>query len=196
MNICVYGASSSVIAGVYIKPVEILGTKLADRGHTLIFGGGKHGLMGAAARGVKTGGGKIIGVVPEFLASSGVIYEECDEVIYTETMRERKAVMESKADAFVITPGGPGTLDEFFEILTLKQLGRHSKPIAVLNTCGYYDDLIKQLRSSVLKHFISPDNLKLFAVFDSQGKLLDYLEANPTADFVTEELRYTAKETE
>lgn len=194
MNICIYGASSSVIAGVYINSVEILGFKLAKRGHNLVFGGGTHGLMGAAARGVKSGGGKIIGVVPEFLASGGVIYKDCDEIIYTETMRERKAVMESKADAFVITPGGPGTLDEFFEILTLKQLGRHSKPIAVLNTCGYYDNLIKQLESSVHKHFISPDNLKLFAVFESQDKLLDYLETNPTAEFVTEELRYTQKE--
>ena len=194
MNICIYGASSSVIAGVYVNPVEILGTKLAQRGHNLIFGGGKYGLMGAAARGTKKGRGKIIGVVPEFLASGGVIYEECDEVIYTETMRERKAIMESRADAFIITPGGPGTLDEFFEILTLKQLGRHSKPIAILNTCGYYDNLIKQLESSVLKHFISPDNLKLFESFDSQDRLLDYLETNPTSDFITEELRYTGKE--
>ena len=193
MNICIYGASSSIIAGAYINPVEELGARLAKRGHTLGFGGGKYGLMGAAVRGVKAAGGRALAVVPEFLASGGIIYEDCDEIVYTDTMRRRKEIMEDRADAFIITPGGPGTLDEFFEILTLKQLGRHKKPIAVFNVCGYYDNLIKQLENAVREHFMSPENLKLFGVFQSSDRLISYLEENRDVFFETAELRYTKR---
>ena len=193
MNICIYGASSSIIAGAYINPVEELGARLAKRGHTLVFGGGKYGLMGAAVRGVKAAGGRALAVGPEFLASGGIIYEDCDEIVYTDTMRRRKEIMEDRADAFIITPGGPGTLDEFFEILTLKQLGRHKKPIAVFNVCGYYDNLIKQLENAVREHFMSPENLKLFGVFQSSDRLISYLEENRDVFFETAELRYTKR---
>ena len=193
MNICIYGASSSIIAGAYINPVEELGARLAKRGHTLVFGGGEYGLMGAAVRGVKAAGGRALAVVPEFLASGGIIYEDCDEIVYTDTMRRRKEIMEDRADAFIITPGGPGTLDEFFEILTLKQLGRHKKPIAVFNVCGYYDNLIKQLENAVREHFMSPENLKLFGVFQSSDRLISYLEENRDVFFETAELRYTKR---
>ena len=193
MNICIYGASSSIIAGAYINPVEELGARLAKRGQTLGFRGGKYGLMGAAVRGVKAAGGRALAVVPEFLASGGIIYEDCDEIVYTDTMRRRKEIMEDRADAFIITPGGPGTLDEFFEILTLKQLGRHKKPIAVFNVCGYYDNLIKQLENAVREHFMSPENLKLFGVFQSSDRLISYLEENRDVFFETAELRYTKR---
>lgn len=144
-------------------------------------------------RGVKAAGGRALAVVPEFLASGGIIYEDCDEIVYTDTMRRRKEIMEDRADAFIITPGGPGTLDEFFEILTLKQLGRHKKPIAVFNVCGYYDNLIKQLENAVREHFMSPENLKLFGVFQSSDRLISYLEENRDVFFETAELRYTKR---
>lgn len=176
MNICLYGASSSAIAKAYVNPTEELGAKIAERGHTLIYGGGAAGLMGAAARGAYSLGGKIIGVVPSFLNVDGILFDNCSELIFTETMRERKALMEQKSDAFIMTPGGVGTFDEFFEIITLKQLGRHSKPIAVFNINGYFDSLIAQLKNAVHKQFMNPEIFELFISTDRADKLLDYLE--------------------
>lgn len=176
MNICLYGASSSAIAKAYVNPTEELGAKIAERGHTLIYGGGAAGLMGAAARGAYSRGGKIIGVVPSFLNVDGILFDNCTELIFTETMRERKALMEQKSDAFIMTPGGVGTFDEFFEILTLKQLGRHSKPIAVFNINGYFDSLISQLENAVHKQFMNPEIFELFISTDRADRLIDYLE--------------------
>ena len=176
MNICLYGASSNAIAKSYINPTEELGAKLAERGHTLIYGGGAAGLMGAAARGVYSHGGKIIGIVPSFLNVDGILFDGCDEMIFTETMRERKQLMEQKSDAFLMTPGGIGTLDEFFEILTLKQLGRHSKPIAVFNINSYFDPLIEQLKKAVEKQFMTAETFELCMFTDNADKLLNYLE--------------------
>ena len=135
MRICVYGAASPIIDPEYIRLVEIMGEKMAKRGHSLVFGGGGNGLMGAAARGVKKGGGHILGVIPKFFDDEKIeaVYSECDELIEPDTMRERKQIMEDNAEAFIIVPGGIGTFEEFFEILTLKQLCRHNKPIAIYN---------------------------------------------------------------
>ena len=176
MNICLYGASSSAIAKAYVNPTEELGAKIAERGHTLIYGGGAAGLMGAAARGAYSRGGEIIGVVPSFLNVDGILFDNCTELIFTETMRERKALMEQKSDAFIMAPGGVGTVDEFFEILTLKQLGRHSKPIAVFNINGYFDSLIAQLENAVHKQFMNPEIFELFISTDRADRLIDYLE--------------------
>ena len=176
MNICLYGASSSAIAKSYINPTEELGAKIAERGHTLIYGGGAEGLMGAAARGAYSQGGKIIGIVPSFLNVDGILFDNCDEMIFTETMRERKQLMEEKSDAFIVTPGGVGTFDEFFEILTLKQLGRHSKPIAVFNINGYFDSLIEQLKNAVHKQFMNPESFELCFFTDNADKLINYIE--------------------
>lgn len=176
MNICLYGASSSAIAKAYVNPTEELGAKIAERGHTLIYGGGAAGLMGAAGRGAYSRGGEIIGVVPSFLNVDGILFDNCTELIFTETMRERKALMEQKSDAFIMTPGGVGTFDEFFEILTLKQLGRHSKPIAVFNINGYFDSLIAQLENAVHKQFMNPEIFELFISTDRADRLIDYLE--------------------
>lgn len=178
MNICLYGASSSAIAKAYVNPTEELGAKIAERGHTIIYGGGAAGLMGAAARGAYSRGGEIIGVVPSFLNVDGILFDNCTELIFTETMRERKALMEQKSDAFIMTPGGVGTFDEFFEILTLKQLGRHSKPIAVFNINGYFDSLIAQLENAVHKQFINPEIFELFISTDRADRLIDYLESS------------------
>ena len=176
MNICLYGASSSAIAKAYVNPTEELGAKIAERGHTLIYGGGAAGLMGAAARGAYSRGGKIIGVVPSFLNVDGILFDNCTELIFTETMRELNALMEQKSDAFIMTPGGVGTFDEFFEILTLKQLGRHSKPIAIFNINGYFDSLIAQLENAVHKQFMNPEIFELFISTDRADRLIDYLE--------------------
>ena len=176
MNICVYGASSNKINPQYIKETEELGEKLAKRGHNMVFGAGTNGLMGAAARGVTKGGGKILGIVPSFFNVDGVLYDKCDETIFTETMRERKQIMEDSSDAFIMVPGGLGTFDEFFEIMTLKQLARHCKPIAIYNTLGYYDNLIKFLEHSSNEGFVRKEYVEMFKIFDNADAILDYLE--------------------
>ena len=179
MNICVYGASSNEIDAAYLQAGEELGLAMAQRGHGLVFGGGQKGLMGAAARGVTGGGGRIIGVAPRFFDVEGVLYQDCTEFIFTDTMRERKAIMEDRSDAFIMTPGGIGTFEEFFEILTLRQLGRHNKGIAVLNTKGYYAPLQQMLEQAIEQGFLRPECRGLYAFFEESEALLDYLEKDP-----------------
>ncbi len=176
MNICVYGASSKTIDKDYIAAGEKLGKIMAERGHTLVFGGGGSGLMGAAARGVKGAGGRVVGVAPSFFNVDGILYEHCDDFIYTETMRERKQIMENMSDGFVMTPGGIGTFEEFFEILTLRQLGKHQKPIAVLNTNGYFSSLVGMIEDAIAGGFMTEKNRSLFGVFESPEEAVLYIE--------------------
>lgn len=172
MNICLYGASSTQIDTMYIESTEQLGELLAAQGHTLVYGGGGAGLMGAAARGMKRGGGMVVGVVPSFLKVDGVLYEHCDEMVYTETMRERKQIMEQRAEAFIVTPGGIGTYEEFFEIYTLKQLGRHTKPIVIFNINGYFDEMLAMLHRTVKENFMREASLSLIRVATSPQEVL------------------------
>ena len=176
MNICLYGASSNEIDKSYIEKTEILGKEIGKRGHSLVFGGGARGLMGAAARGVFSQKGKIIGIAPSFFNVDGVLYENCDEFIYTETMRERKQILEQKSDAFVAVPGGIGTFDELFEILTLRQLGQHNKPIAIYNVNGYFNNLLEMLDTSVKQGFLTKSARDLIPSFDDAEELILYFE--------------------
>lgn len=181
MDICVFGASSSIIDKSYIDVVEVLGRKIAEKGHGLIYGAGASGLMGAAARGAYEKGGKIIGVVPDFFLSEdmgvdGRLFQNCTEIIKTDSMRERKRIMEDMADAFIIVPGGIGTFEEFFEIFTLKQLERHNKAIAILNINGYYDAMLKMLDVAVEHKFLREACSQLYKVFDNIDDTLDYIE--------------------
>jgi hypothetical protein len=178
MKICVFGAASMHIDEKYIKKVEELGAKMAKRGHSLVFGAGGTGLMGAAARGVKSNGGFVHGVVPSFFKETGVemLFDECDKTTYTATMRERKAIMEDDADAFIVAPGGVGTLEELYEIITLKQLNRHDKAIVIYDIDGYYKDLQNFMVEAVERKFISKYCLKIYEVMDDADKILDYIE--------------------
>ena len=178
MRLCVYGAASPVIDEEYIKKVEEFGRELVNRGHSLVFGGGGNGLMGAVARGVREKDGKILGVIPSFFSEETVevIYDKCDKLIETETMRQRKQIMEENADAFVVVPGGIGTLEEFFEILTLKQLLRHNKPIALYNVLGYYDEIFSALKSAVDKKFTRDTVYDLFFISEDMTKIFEYVE--------------------
>ena len=178
MKICVYGAASPKIEKKYIEEVEKLGLMMAGRGHELVFGAGENGLMGAAARGVKRGGGRIHGIIPAFFRDENVeaIYPLCDELTFTKDMRERKQLLEDSSDAFIIVPGGIGTFEEFFEVLTLKQLGRHSKPIVIFNIDGYYDDLIAVLTGAEEKGFINENCLKLYGCTADAAEALRLVE--------------------
>ncbi len=190
MNYCVYGASSDRIKKVYIEEVEKLGEKMANRGHGLVFGAGSGGCMGAAARGVQKGGGEIIGIAPSFFNVDGVLFEDCTEMIHTKTMRERKQLLEEKSDAFIVAPGGIGTYDEFFEIITLKQLEQHSKAIAIFNVDGYYDNLKNIIQKLADEEFMPDESLKLVEFFDDADELLDYLENYKYVRLKPEELKF------
>ena len=178
MKICLFGAASSRIDEKYVLAVERLGEEIARRGHTLVFGGGKGGLMGAAARGIHRCGGTVTGVVPEFFKGGELeaLYTGCDELIYTPTIAERKALMEELADAFVVVPGGIGTLEEFLEILTLRQLRQLFMPIAQLNAKGYFDPLNAVFENAMKEGFIREDIREFFRPFPEPKALLDYLE--------------------
>ncbi len=178
MKICVFGAASNEINKAYINAVEKLGEEMAKRGHSLVFGAGGNGLMGAAARGVERFGGEIYGVIPEFFREENVekIYDKCTELIFTETMAQRKSKMEDLAEAFIIVPGGIGTFEEFFEVLTLKQLGRHVKPIAIFDINGYYEKMKDFIELSVQQGFIRNDCKHLYNYSDSIDATLSYIE--------------------
>ena len=178
MRICVYGAASPTIEEEYKIKVKEMGKKMATRGHSLVFGGGGNGLMGAAADGVHEAGGYILGVIPKFFEEEKVeaICEFCNEMIMPDTMRERKQIMEDNADAFIIVPGGIGTFEEFFEILALKQLCRHNKPIAIYNIKGYYNELIYAIEKATEKNFIRGGCMNLFQAFDDLDDMFTYIE--------------------
>ena len=181
MNICVFGASSSTIDKSFIDRVERLGREIADRGHGLVYGAGASGLMGAVARGAYERNGNIVGVVPNFfededMGVDGRIFQNCTELIKTDSMRERKRIMEDRADAFIIVPGGIGTFEEFFEVFTLKQLERHNKAIAILNINGYYDAMLNMLDVAVEHKFLREACRLLYKVFTDEYEMLDYIE--------------------
>ena len=180
MKICVYGASASNLDPAFCAAAEELGSLIAEKGHTLVFGGGRNGLMGACARGASRRGGEIIGIAPRFFDEPGVLYEHCTRFLYTETMRERKEAMENLSDAFLVLPGGIGTFEEFFETLTLKQLGRLSKPIALLNTRGYYNSLVQALGTAVNGGFLSKSCLSLFALCDTPEEAMQVILTAPS----------------
>lgn len=176
MKICVFGASSRDLEQGYFDEAFALGAELARRGHTIVFGGGASGLMGATARGAKSRGGRLIGIAPKFFDEPGILDKDCDEMIFTETMSERKKAMEDMSEAFITLPGGIGTFEEFFEALTLKQLGRHAKAMAVLNTLGYYDALEAMVQRAVDERFLTADGKDLYAMFTDVGELVSYVE--------------------
>lgn len=179
MKICIFGAASAHIDQKYIDRVETLGEELARNGHSLVFGCGGTGLMGAAARGFKRANGYVHGVVPSFFRDEGVeeLFSQCDKVTYTETMSVRKKLMEDEADAFIVVPGGIGTFEEFFEVLTLKQLGRHEKAIVIYNIDGYYNNLEKFMQEVTERKFITFACHELYSYFNNPGDVLEYLQS-------------------
>ena len=176
MNICLYGASSPALDCVYFDAAEEFGRLLAQHGHTLVYGGGAQGVMGAASRGAADAGGKIIGIAPSFLNVDGILFDRCTEFILTDTMAERKAAMIAHADAFVMAPGGFGTLEEFFEVLTLKQLGRHGKAIIVYNQDGFFNSLFQMMDECVEKGFMNHVTNEIYQVMTDTDEILSYLD--------------------
>ncbi|MFZ5496706.1 MAG: TIGR00730 family Rossman fold protein [Verrucomicrobiota bacterium] len=159
-SLCVYCASSDRLDARYHATATAAGAEIARRGWQLVYGGGKTGLMGAVARGVKAGGGRVIGVIPDFMKARELEFTEADELISVLTMRERKLLMETRADAFLALPGGWGTLEELLEVLTLAHLEVLRKPIVLLNQDGFYDDLLRFNEKLIAENFMR-DSIRL-----------------------------------
>lgn len=190
MKICIYGASSDEINKEYISKTYALGEEMGRRGHSLVFGGGATGLMGAAARGMTSLDAEIIGVAPKFFNFDGILYDKCTDFIYTENMRERKFIMEDTADAFIVAPGGIGTFEEFFEVLTLKQLGRHNKPIVIFNINGYYDSVNSLLENAISERFMKESCRDLLKSFSDINEMLDYIESYDSSLMTVEQMKF------
>lgn len=179
--LCVYCSSSDRLDRKYYDVAEELGRQLVARGWGLVYGGGKTGLMGAVARGTKSAGGRVIGVIPEFMKARELAFDEADELVTVVTMRERKLLMETRADAFVALPGGFGTLEEIMEILTLRQINVVHKPCVFLNQDGFYDDLLRFFDRMLAESFFKPSNMGLFRVAADVPDVFTQIEAAATA---------------
>lgn len=177
MNICIYGAASDNINRKYIEAVEDLGVNIAKRKHTLIFGGGNRGLMGAAARGAYKNHGKIVGISPKYFNYDGEIFQNCTETIFTDNLKERKKLLEENADAFIILPGGIGTMDEFFETLAQKAAGEHKKPMVLFNISGYFDKIQEFIVFSKKEGFVRRNDDELYGISDNADEVLKYIES-------------------
>jgi uncharacterized protein (TIGR00730 family) len=166
------GSGDSNDEFIYSQAYE-LGRSLANKNIDLVFGGSKLGLMGQVAKGTLDNDGLAFGVIPEFLKTKEVVHLELTELITTKDMHERKLKMHQLSDGFIMLPGGFGTLEEFFEIVTWGQLGLHKKPIGILNTEGYYNDLLMMFNQMVTKGLLKKENMELIVVSDSVEILLD-----------------------
>jgi uncharacterized protein (TIGR00730 family) len=176
-SLCVYCASSDRLDQNYYDLATNVGRAMAERHWTLVYGGGKTGMMGAVARGAKSAGGRVVGVIPEFMKARELEFAEADELISVITMRERKNLMETRADAFLALPGGWGTLEEILEILTLAHLEVLKKPIVLLNHEGYYDDLIKLFEKIVEKNFMRETIRFKYSVANTVDEVFPLLNA-------------------
>ena len=175
MRICLYGSGSRKIDKKYTAEAYKLGCVIAENNHTLVFGGGDTGMMGACARGVHDNNGKSIGIAPEWIGSFEPFYEKCSEFIYVDTMDERKNKFVENSDAFIISPGGIGTLDEFFEIITLKKLKQHNKEIIIFNIDGFFNKMFEMIEEMEQKGFLYKQE-ELFKTADNIETIKEYLK--------------------
>jgi len=175
-SVTVFCGSSDSVDRKYFAAAEELGAKLARRGWRLIYGGGGVGLMGSLARAVLAHGGEVTGIIPKALLELGVGDTGLTELVVTDGLRDRKAIMDERGDAFVALPGGLGTLEEVLEALTLKQLGYHRKPIAILDLHGFFDPLWAQFQRGIDEGFIKPEFLDLWYPAPDIDALLRYLD--------------------
>lgn len=176
MKICLYGSGSADTPKEFTDVGYSLGLELALNNHSLVFGGGNDGMMGAVASGVFDNGGEIIGIAPEWIGEFDDNFKKCTEYIKTDSMDERKNLFLKKSDAFVIVPGGIGTLDEFFEIIVLKFLKRHDKGIILFNIDGFYDTLLLMLDEMSSQGFMRKGVENLFKIATTIDEVLELLD--------------------
>ena len=176
-RVCVFAGSNKGIRPEYATAARELGRVLLEQGLGLVYGGGNVGLMGVLADTVMSGGGHAIGVMPEALVAKEVAHRGLSELRVVKSMHERKAMMAELSDGFVALPGGFGTLEEFFEVLTWAQLGMHRKPCALLNVQGYFDGMLTFIDHSAAERFARPEHCSMILVGDSAADLLGRMKS-------------------
>lgn len=172
-KICVFCGSSPGSKPEYLEAAKRLGRVLVEKKIGLVYGGASVGMMGEVARTVLTGGGDVVGVIPKALKDKEVAFTDLDDLRIVDSMHERKALMAELSDGFIAMPGGLGTLDEFFEVLTWAQLGLHEKPCGLLNVCGYYDPLMLMIDKMVDEYFVNAVNRAMVHVDEMIPELIE-----------------------
>jgi len=177
-NICVYCSSSNALDNIYYAEAQRLGELMAGGNYGLVYGGGNVGMMGVIAKAAHEHDGFVYGVIPQGLKDrEGVAYDIADELVVTTSLRERKAIMFEKSQAFITLAGGIGTLEELMETLTLKQLGYHNAPMVLVNTAGFYNSLLAMLDEFHDKRFVKSTFPQLFNVVDNVDEAMDFITA-------------------
>ena len=182
--LCVYCASSLKLEAKYYAAGAALGRGLAERGWGLVYGGGRAGVMGSVAQATKAAGGRVVGVIPDFMVERELAYREADELVVVASMRERRRIMEERAAAFVTLPGGIGTLEELVEILVGRALNRHAKPLVLVNQDGFYDELLGFFHKMVREGFKAPGLMQLLPVARTVDEVWPLLEQSGGEDAV------------
>jgi hypothetical protein len=192
-HVCVFCGSQPGSNGAHAETARELGRELARRRLSLVYGGGRVGLMGEVAAAALRAGGEVIGVIPQSLSAKEIAFGEATELVVVDTMHERKALMADRSDAFVALPGGFGTCDELFEVLTWGQLGIHKKPVAVLNAGRFFDPLLAWADHMTAEGFLKAKHRELLLVAESVAKLFEKLAAyrppTPVEKWATREER-------
>ena len=177
LSICVYCASSNAVDSAYFDAARQLGVLIGRGGHTLVYGGGCIGLMGALALATHEHGGRVVGVIPRSMVDKECVHREADELIVTDDIRQRKAIMDQRAEAFVALPGGFGTLEELAEVLAHRQLATHDRPVVIVNSGGFYDPLLVLFEHFIEHGFAKPRHRESFHVAANPAAALAFLEA-------------------
>ncbi len=179
LQICVYCASSNQVASAYFEAVDQLAIQLANHQAIVVYGGGGIGLMGRLADQILNRGGRIIGVMPDFMRSVEWAHQQVEEFHFVADMHERKKAFLSGTDALIALPGGCGTLEELLEAITLKRLGQFIKPIIILNTNGFYDPLLNMLERCIEEKFMAPQHRQMWTVIDDPTQVMKAIEQAP-----------------
>jgi uncharacterized protein (TIGR00730 family) len=176
-SVTVYCSSSKHVPPVYPAAADELGRAIAEAGWTLVYGGNCVGCMGSLATAARGAGGKVVGITPQLMVDEGIGDDLCDELVVTPDMRQRKAMLEQRGDAFVALPGGLGTFEELFEILVGRMLGYHRKPVVILNIAGYYDPLVAMLEHGIEHRFIRAGARDAYFVANSVALAIEFLRS-------------------
>ena len=175
-NVCVYCGSSSGKNPQHKEAAAFIGAELAKNGMTIVYGGGRRGLMGTLADNALANNGKVIGIIPDYMMTIEAKHEGVSELIIVSDIRTRKKLMEEKADAFLVLSGGLGTLDEMFEIMVLKRLKQLNQPIIILNSCGYWDKISELLEGMNKEGFLYPEDEASFQIAHSEQEVIEILQ--------------------
>ncbi|MFN8283081.1 MAG: TIGR00730 family Rossman fold protein [Chitinophagales bacterium] len=189
-KITIYCGANVGSDAIFEEQAYLVGKTLAQQNISVVFGGGKVGLMGAVANGAMQNDGEVIGIIPHFLNAKEIAHDGITEMITVETMHQRKTLLHELSDAMIALPGGFGTMEELFEMLTWAQLGLHSKPIAILNTNGFYDALLALIQTMVDKQFLKIEYQEMLLFSDDINDLLEKIKnykAPPVEKWITRE---------